>query len=89
VGDAVGENVAVGGGIGVSVATGVLVGVDVAVWVAVAVKVGTRLLVGVGVGGDDPVIRDPSEHPRVPSMRRRITISFRDVLTLMIWSSSS
>ena len=72
-----------------SVATGVLVGVDVGVWVAVAVKVGTRLLVGVGVGAEAPVIRDPSEHPRVPSMRRKITISVAAVLTLMIWSSSS
>ena len=84
-----GVYVAVGGGGGVSVATGVLVGVDVGEWVAVAVKVGTRLLVGVGVGADAPVIRDPSEHPRVPSMRRKITISLRVVLTLMIWSSSS
>ena len=89
VGEAVGEYVAVGGGGGVSVATGVPVGVEVGVWVAVAVKVGTRLLVGVGVGADAPVIKDPSEHPRAPSMRRRITISFRAVLTLMIWSSLS
>ena len=84
-----GEYVAVGGGGGVSVATGVPVGVEVGVRVAVAVKVGTRLLVGVGVGADAPVIKDPSEHPRVPSTRRKITISFRAVLMLMVWSSPS
>ncbi len=81
---ALGALVAVGAAGGVSVATGVSVGEGVGVLVAVAVKVAIRLLVGVGVGATDPVMRDPSEQPRLPrTTTERAMISEGD-LPLMI-----
>ncbi|HUS70959.1 MAG TPA: hypothetical protein VM075_09335 [Anaerolineae bacterium] len=67
-----------------SVATGVSVGVEVGVLVAVAVKVAIRLFVGVGVGAADPIIRDPSEHPRLPRTTIEIAIMSGEDLPLMI-----
>jgi hypothetical protein len=81
---ALGGFVAVGVAGGVSVATGVSVGVEVGVLVAVAVKVAIRLFVGVGVGAADPIIRDPSEHPRLPRTTIEIAIMSGEDLPLMI-----
>jgi hypothetical protein len=68
---------------------GVSVGVGVAVDVAVAVKVATRPMVGVAVGAGAPATSEPSEHPRLPTVRREISRHRGTVLALMIWSSSS
>jgi len=81
---ALGGFVAVGVAGGVSVATGVSVGVEVGVLVAVAVKVAIRLFVGVGVGAADPVMRDPSEQPRLPSTTTEIAMMSGEDLPLMI-----
>jgi hypothetical protein len=86
---AVGGAVDVGVAGGVSVARGVSVGVGVAVEVAVAVKVATRPMVGVAVGAGAPATSEPSEHPRLASMRREIKTDRGAVLALMVWSSSS
>jgi hypothetical protein len=73
---------------GVSVAAGVSVGVEVGLPVAVAVNVAIRPFVGVGDGAADPVMRDPSEQPRVPSTTTdKAMMSGRD-LPLMIQPSS-
>jgi hypothetical protein len=89
VGVAVGGGVAVAVGGGVSVGIGVSVGMGVTVEVAVAVKVAIRPMVGVAVGGAAPVTSEPSEHPRLPTMRTRISINRGAVLALMVQSSSS
>jgi hypothetical protein len=81
---ALGGFVAVGVAGGVSVANGVSVGVEVGVLVAVAVKVAIRLFVGVGVGAADPVIRDPSEQPRLPRTTIEIAMMSGEDLPLMI-----